>query len=57
MVQYSHLFRNFPQLVVVHIAKGFNVVNQTEVDVFLEFSCFFYDPKDVGNLKPLNCTL
>ena len=57
MVQYSHLFRNFPQPVVVHTAKGFNVVNQTEVDVFLEFSCFFYDPKDVGNLKPLNCTL
>ena len=48
MVWYSHLFKNFPQFVVIHTVKGFSVVN--EVDVFLEFSCFFYDPMDVGNL-------
>ena len=50
MVQYSHLFKNFPQFVVVHTVKGFSAVNEAEVDVFLEFSCFFYDPIDVGNL-------
>ena len=50
MVWYSHLFKNFPQFVVIHTVKGFNVVNDAEVDVFLEFSCFFYDPTDVGNL-------
>ena len=49
MVWYSHLFKNFPQFVVIHIVKGFNVVNEAEVDVFLEFSCFIYDPVDVGN--------
>ena len=48
MVWYSHLFKNFPQFVVIHTVKGFRVVN--EADVFLEFSCFFYDPIDVGNL-------
>ena len=47
---YSHLFQNFPQFVVIHIAKGFGIVNKAEVDVFLEFSCFFDDPTDVGNL-------
>ena len=50
MVWYSHLFQNFPQSVVIHTVKGFGIVNKTEVDVFLEQSCFFDDPKDVGNL-------
>ena len=50
MVWYSHLFKNFPQFVVIHTAKGFGVVNKTEVNVFLELSCFFDDPVDVGNL-------
>ena len=50
MVRYSHLFKNFPQFVVIHTVKGFGVVNKTEVDVFLELSCFFDDPTDVGNL-------
>ena len=50
VVWYSHLFQNFPQFVVIHIVKGFSVVNEAEVDVFLEFFCFFYDPTDVGNL-------
>ena len=46
----SHLFKNFPQFVVIHTVKCFSVVNESEVDVFLEFPCFFYDPVDVGNL-------
>ena len=50
MVWYSHLFKNFPEFVVVCIVKGFGIVNKAEVDVFLEFSCFFGDPTDVGNL-------
>ena len=50
VVWYSHLFKNIPQFVVIHTVKGFRVVNESEVDVFLEFSCFFYDPMDVGNL-------
>ena len=50
MVWYSHLFKNFPQFVVIHIVKGFSVVNEAEVDIFLEFSYFFCDPEDVGNL-------
>ena len=50
MVWYSHLLKNFPQFVVIHTVKGFSIVNEAEVDVFLEFSCFFYDPMDVGNL-------
>ena len=50
VVLYSHLFKNVPQFVVVHTVKGFSVVNEAEVAVFLEFSCFFYDPMDVGNL-------
>ena len=49
-VWYSHLFKNFPQFVVIHTAKSFSVVNEAEVDVFLELSCFFDDPTDVGNL-------
>ena len=48
MVWYSHLFKNFPQFVVIHTVKGFGVVNKA--DVFLKFSCFFDDPADVGNL-------
>ena len=47
---YFHLLKNFPQFVVIHIVKGFGVVNKAEVDVFLELSCFFDDPTDVGNL-------
>ena len=47
MVWYSHLFKNFPQFVVIHTVKGFGVVNKAEVDVFLELSCFFDDPTDV----------
>ena len=50
MVWYSHQFKNFPQFVVIHPVKGINIVNEADVDVFLEFSCFFYDPVDVGNL-------
>ena len=49
MVWYSHLFQNFPQFIVIHTVKGFGVVNKAEIDVFLELSCFFYDPADVGN--------
>ena len=52
MIWYSHLFKNFPHFAVVHTIKDFRVVNEAEVDVFLEFSCFFYDPTDVGNLSP-----
>ena len=50
MVWYSHLFQNFPQFIVIHTVKGFGIVNKAEIDVFLELSCFFYDPADVGNL-------
>ena len=50
MLWYFHLFKNFPQFVVIHIVKGFDVVNKQEVDVFLEFSCFFNDSVDIGNL-------
>ena len=50
MVWYSHLFKNFPQSVVIHTVKVFSLVNEEEVDVFLEFPCFFYDPLDVGYL-------
>ena len=50
MVWYSHLLKNFPQFVVIHMVKGFGVVNKAEVDVFLELSFFFHDTKDVGNL-------
>ena len=50
MVWYSHLFKNFPQFVVIHTGKGFGIVNKTEVDVFLEFSCFSDGPMDVGSL-------
>ena len=50
VVWYFHLFMNFPQFVVIHTVKGFGIVNKAEVDVFLELSCFFDDPADVGNL-------
>ena len=50
MVQYSHLFKNSPQYAVIHIVKGFGVVNKTEVGIFLALSYFFDDPADVGNL-------
>ena len=50
VVWYSHCSQNFPQFVVIHIVKGFGVVNKAEVDVFLELSCFFDGPADVGNL-------
>ena len=49
MVWYSHLFQNFPQFIVIHTVEGFGIVNKTEIDVFLELSCFFDDPADVGN--------
>ena len=51
MVWYSHLFQNFPQFIVIHTVRGFGIVNKAEIDVFfLELSCFFDDPADVGNL-------
>ena len=50
VVWYSHLFQNFPQLIVIHTVKGFGIVNKAEIDVFLELSYFFIDPADTGNL-------
>ena len=50
MVWYSHLFQNFPQFIVIYTVKGFGIVNKAEIDVFMELSCFFHDPADVGNL-------
>ena len=50
MVWYSHLFQNFPQLIVIHTVKGFGIVNKAEIDVFLQLSCFFDDRADVGNV-------
>ena len=50
MVLYSHLFQNFPQLIVIHTVEGFGIVNEAEIDIFLELSCFFDDPVDVANL-------
>ena len=55
VVWFSHLFQNFLQFVVIHMVKGFGMVNKGEIDVFLELSCFFYDPSDVGNLEPVCC--
>ena len=49
VVWYAHLLKNLPQFVVIHRVQGFTVVNEAEVDVFLEFSCFLYDPTNVGN--------
>ena len=50
MVWYSHLFQNFPEFIVIHIVKGFGIVNKAEIDIFMELSCFFDDPVDVSNL-------
>ena len=50
VVWYSHLLKNFPEFVVIHTVKGFGIVNKAEIDIFLELSCFFHDPADVGNL-------
>ena len=50
MIWYSHLLKNFPQFVVIDIVKYFSTVNEAEINVTLELSCFFYDPADVGNL-------
>ena len=50
VVWYSHLFQNFPQFIVIHTVKGFEIVNTAEIDVFLELFCFLHDPADVGNL-------
>ena len=50
MVWYSHIFQNFPQFIVIHTVKGFDIVNKAEIDVFLELSCFSDDPVDVSNL-------
>ena len=50
MVWYSHLSQKFPQFIVIHTVKGFGIVNKAEIDVFLELTCFFHDPADVGNL-------
>ena len=51
VVLYSHLLKNFPQFIVIHTVKGFGIVNKPEVGIFLELSCFFHDPGDVGNLS------
>ena len=50
MVKYSHLFQNVPLFIVIHTVKGLGIVNKAEIDVYLELSCFFHDPVDVGNL-------
>jgi len=50
VVSYAHLFKNFPEFFVAHTVQGFGIVNKAEVDVFLELSCFFDDPANVGNL-------
>ena len=50
MAWYSHLLQNFPQFIVIHTVEGFGVVNKAEIDVFLELSCFVYDPADIDNL-------
>ena len=50
MVWHSHLFQNFPPFIVIHTVKGFGIVNKAEINIFLELSCFFDDPVDVGNL-------
>ena len=50
MVRYFHILKNFPQFVVIHTVEDFGIVNKAKVDVFMELSCFFNDPADVGNL-------
>ena len=57
MVWCSHSFQNFPQFIVIHTVKGFGIVNKAEIDVFLELSCFFDDPADVGNLISAEYTM
>ena len=57
MVSYCHHFQNFPQFIVIHTVKGFGIVNKAEIDVFLELSCLFDDPVDVGNLISGSCAL
>ena len=54
-VVWSHLFQDFPQFIVIHRVKGFGIVNKAEIEVFLELSCFFDDPADVGNLISCSC--
>ena len=49
MVWYFHLFKNFPQFIVIHTVKDFSIVDEAQIDVFLKSSCFFYDPMDVGS--------
>ena len=51
VVWYSHLFKNFPQILVIHIVKGFSIVSEAEIDVFLELPCFLHDPMNVGKLN------
>ena len=55
VVWYSHLFQNFPQFIVIHTVKGFGIVNKAEIDVFLEFSCFFDGPADVCFVENVLC--
>ena len=55
MVWYSHFLKNFPQFVVIHAVKGFSLVNEAEVDVFLGFSCFLHDPTGAGDLISSSC--
>ena len=50
MVWYSHIIQDFPQFIVIHTVKGFGIVNKAEINIFLELSCFFNDPADIGNL-------
>ena len=57
MVWYSHFFQSFPKFIVIHTVKGFGIVNKAEIDVFLELSCFFNDPADVGNLISVSSAL
>ena len=57
MVWYSHLFQNFPQLIVIHTVKGFGIVNKAEIDVFLELSCFFDDPVDLNVVSFRACQI
>ena len=56
MVWYSHLFHSFLQFIVIHTVKGFAVVNKAEIDVFLELSCIFDDPVDIGSLISITAT-
>ena len=57
MVWYSYLLKNFPQFIVIYTVKGFGIINKAEIDVFLELSCFFFDPMDGGNLNSGSCAI